>query len=1669
MDGATLDFFLVDNIGMATGSSVATTTTFSDGSFTATLPMPRTDLIIQTSGGSYRDESDQQGLRTISLGGAEGFEVLLSASEESIAITPFSAAILTDAREGTNGTDFMDVFTQSREEGVARWGFDVQLVEPSDPMNPDTSQDEVLNYALMLGGAANLINSAAIQMGLATPNFNVIDAFIRDLSDGILDGKELETTINVMVGGSPVAFPNNLDLVAGVLRFRNNNFALYPDVFVFLENPFGVSGEAEGLVGSGLELQLNGERSVVINSDGEFEFPGFLADGSSFEVSILNLPSSPAQQCEVLDGEGTIEGESHEDVFVVCNAVLPLYLDNGVNWNDYVVNDGPDDLNASDSPCTGGETGDYFVCIHGGEYRSVVIPGYDSCSGVSSSDALGAFEWGCLEDTGGAFAVSTGLKEDKYLSDLIDWTGTPAWKANSVTSSGPNGTKISAASVWWGNPVSVDNDGGNLNPPGSVYVATVDAVANYAITGDRVALVFEPGVTQTGAGTGSNSHIVEAIGRKFIWVEGTADPSYDDWGVFWSDVDSSVIRNVRLVGSDIENSFTDDGIHLEAGSQSNLIVHSLIKDIRNRGVEIYEDSSYNTWYDLEIDRTRSNYGIDCRDSEYQWIERLHSAKAGNRTLNFNRCENTTVHDSQAHFTRSNYGMNFSSSPNTTVANTFISNSGSNYGLYFSGSPNGTVVNVTSVHSGNHGINISGSENTRVINSTSVNGRQRGIQFSSTSDNSVLLNHVSVNNNSAGLSVDATNMTIFNFASAHNNSDGYDGSTTGGNSIGGILKIIDNRWENCDTDSLSELTDTTCQPQNGSTATVTTTGFNLMNAFVGKVIVDDAANDSDNLGVATFENITNWGDFENKFRGWGVDGSIFPEDDHDEECYSNGEVCRIWDWSLSTADNNLRNVLADPDDADPFPDGNDTLTHTWDGKDHINQIVFSTPPSPTVDTAGCRNAIRANGPPYIFYSGTKMACVGGPIDQAECSAAFPGSTFDPALLECTFDPVSQADCAARITGSSFIGGECKTTFLKNASEIMNDGIGDENGLCNSNETCLFTPNLGHYQGHGNLVAVSTIGSGGTLENIKLMQYDTNGRPAQEFYPTASTKVIDFVDNSVDVCVDNRSYSQGFVFPSEVTMLDCTEEGINTLVGMEVFTNLQELILKDNEALDDLTPLFGLNSLSLLDLENNTLIPMAQIVNFPGLVDVNFASMDLTDADLVHVAALTNLLELYIWDNNITDITALLSLSSLEVLEIDNNEITAVPDLSPLPALNTLDMAENLLTSLASQTGTPLLSTVDFSFNDLLPCHQLDQFEVDLPGATVTRPSSCVPLLSALSLPDSELQSCLDGAGFAALATANDVLALQCEVYSIASVTDIDELYALQSLEIDGGSFSDVSPINNLTGLQNLKLKVGSLTDVSGLTALVQLVSLDVQNTGVTSISVVANYPLLQELNLDNTSLSSLSGLENRDSLTDFTLSGGTVTDLTPLGTLDSLQIVNIDGLAVTTLAPLEGLTTLTELYFDGLSLGAVDGTFNFSNWSDLQTLQIINSNFDVLTGFPSSTTLPALTFLNLDNNSITNADGLSGLNLLNSLNLSNNSITNVDALKNLSGLTIFDLRDNLLNDIDMLGAGTLTDGILIDLSGAGNNPIPCTDLTSLHGALPTSDAAGDIIDPPSCTP
>ena len=80
---------------------------------------------------------------------------------------------------------------------------------------------------------------------------------------------------------------------------------------------FALGGSVAGLAGSGLTLN-NGAVSQTISGNGGFTFPGTLADGAGYAVSVTSQPANPRQTCVVSSGSGNISGANVSDVAVAC-------------------------------------------------------------------------------------------------------------------------------------------------------------------------------------------------------------------------------------------------------------------------------------------------------------------------------------------------------------------------------------------------------------------------------------------------------------------------------------------------------------------------------------------------------------------------------------------------------------------------------------------------------------------------------------------------------------------------------------------------------------------------------------------------------------------------------------------------------------------------------------------------------------------------------------------------------------------------------------------------------------------------------------------------------------------------------------------------------------------------------------------------------------------------------------------------------------------------------------------------------------------------------------------------------------------------------------------------------------------------------------------------------
>jgi 6-phosphogluconolactonase len=87
---------------------------------------------------------------------------------------------------------------------------------------------------------------------------------------------------------------------------------------------YKVGGTVIGLAGSGLVLNSDFGGDLAVSASGSFTFSTRLPDGSAFNVGVKIQPTSPAQNCMVANGAGTIAAVNVTSVDVTCTSGYTL-------------------------------------------------------------------------------------------------------------------------------------------------------------------------------------------------------------------------------------------------------------------------------------------------------------------------------------------------------------------------------------------------------------------------------------------------------------------------------------------------------------------------------------------------------------------------------------------------------------------------------------------------------------------------------------------------------------------------------------------------------------------------------------------------------------------------------------------------------------------------------------------------------------------------------------------------------------------------------------------------------------------------------------------------------------------------------------------------------------------------------------------------------------------------------------------------------------------------------------------------------------------------------------------------------------------------------------------------------------------------------------------------
>jgi hypothetical protein len=340
------------------------------------------------------------------------------------------------------------------------------------------------------------------------------------------------------------------------------------------------------------------------------------------------------------------------------------------------------------------------------------VTGKDSCVGLTAQDELNAFEWICIDTSVPVRMISIGLKADKNLSSLIDFSSS-AWKENRVIVSDNNTVYgQSPWSLWWGNPVIVDNDGSNgldMNE-GDIRIITANAAARYVFGQNKVALVVDPTITLTGS-TAFLEQLVTAENLRYLWFEGRLDVTNDYIGVAWISVNFSVLRNVAA-------SNATHGVFLTLSTNNSLA--KIYTSNTSGGLTFSTEADNNTISDVSLSNSY--------DGLY-----LNDGASNNRFSQVVTANNVN-------------GVNLSNATDNTFTN--VTSSYNDTGIYINFISNNNNLSFITTNNNKIGFYIGASSN--LISQVASSGNDDGFSFYNGANN-IISNIIASDNNNYGIS------------------------------------------------------------------------------------------------------------------------------------------------------------------------------------------------------------------------------------------------------------------------------------------------------------------------------------------------------------------------------------------------------------------------------------------------------------------------------------------------------------------------------------------------------------------------------------------------------------------------------------------------------------------------------------------------------------------------------------------------------------------------------------------------------------------------------------------------------------------------------------------------------------------------------------------------------
>ncbi|HRE76670.1 MAG TPA: COR domain-containing protein [Flavobacterium sp.] len=253
-------------------------------------------------------------------------------------------------------------------------------------------------------------------------------------------------------------------------------------------------------------------------------------------------------------------------------------------------------------------------------------------------------------------------------------------------------------------------------------------------------------------------------------------------------------------------------------------------------------------------------------------------------------------------------------------------------------------------------------------------------------------------------------------------------------------------------------------------------------------------------------------------------------------------------------------------------------------------------------------------------------------------------------------------------------------------------------------------------------------------------------------------------------------------------------------------------------------------------------------------------------------LSQLSELYLEENDISNIDFLESFTSLEILEVRHNNLSDISILSKFHNLIKLNLWSNKISDLSPLSKLKNLNHLTLWDNNIEDISSLSNLEN----------------LSFLDLDGNKIKS------LAALKRLKKIKMLYISENQIEDISPLAGFSNLTSLSMRNNPNVNIQALGNIKNLSTLDLGECNIRTYWPISQLTKLTNLSLVSNGINDLSFLTDLKALETLNLSFNLITDISPLKNLFGLRELFLQNNLITDISPLGNKDEIVILNLSS-------------------------------------------------------------------------------------------------------------------------------------------------------------------------------